>query len=244
MILSQTLLKKFSPDLESTLLDTVFINGLEATYFTSAYAVLYVGRTEFNAFDVAIFTGMFNVILPTISLLLILAMPCPINITVLMFCFNPFAVISLFTNYSYEELIKNLVYEKNELDKNVIVYGSFYKDRVEDMYHDGYVRPQESGTRTGLRSWKVMDKNGFGIEITSPEFFSASALNYSIEQLDFTSDKYVRHTSELEPADATYVNFDKLQLGLGCINSWGDIALPPYRVPFGEYNFEFVITIL
>lgn len=145
--------------------------------------------------------------------------------------------------FSYVEYYGYGPYE-NYSDRNTSSLVGLYKDKVEDMYHYGYVRPQESGTRTGLRSWKVLDKNGFGIEITSPEYFSASALNYSIEQLDFTSDKYVRHSSELEPSDATYVNFDKMQIGLGCINSWGDIALPPYRVPFGEYNFEFVITIL
>ena len=115
MILSQTLLKKFSSDLESTLLDTVFINGLEATYLTSAYAVLYVGRTEFKAFDVAIFTGMFNVILPTISLLLILAMPCPINITVLIFGFKPFPVISLFTNSKICSTLASIISTINEL---------------------------------------------------------------------------------------------------------------------------------
>lgn len=133
---------------------------------------------------------------------------------------------------------------ENYSDRNSAAMIGLYKDKVENMFQYDYVRPQECGTRTGLRSWKVMDKNGFGLEITSPEYFSASALNYSIDQLDFTSEDYVRHSSELEPSDATYVNFDKVQLGLGCVNSWGDIALPPYRVPFGEYVFEFMITIL
>ena len=51
--------KMFSFELLSILLPTVFANGLEATYLTNAYAVLYSGLTTLINLPVAIFTGIF-----------------------------------------------------------------------------------------------------------------------------------------------------------------------------------------
>ena len=40
-----------------------------------------------------------------------------------------------------------------------------YEQRVADQYHDEYVRPQESGTKGGLRWWTVADSAGTGLTI-------------------------------------------------------------------------------
>jgi beta-galactosidase len=119
-----------------------------------------------------------------------------------------------------------------------------YKAKVADMYSMGYVRPGESGTRSGLRSWKVVDNTGFGLEITAPTLFDASAINYRMSDLDVTEKDYKWHTSDLTARPETYVNFDLKQMGVGGINSWGTLPLEPYRVPFGEYDFTFAIRIM
>ena len=80
-----------------------------------------------------------------------------------------------------------------------------YKAKVADMYSFGYVRPGESGTRTGLRSWKVVDNTGFGLELTSPAFFNASAINYRMSDLDITEKDFKWHTSDLVARPETYV---------------------------------------
>lgn len=118
-----------------------------------------------------------------------------------------------------------------------------YRSSVADMYQYDYVRPGECGARTGLRDFKVLDKSGTGLCVMAMRPFTASALNFAIEDLDLTEKGYVRHSSELVPRKQAFVTLDLVQQGLACVNSWGAIPLPEYRVPFGEYKFEFVISI-
>ncbi len=125
-----------------------------------------------------------------------------------------------------------------------------YVSDVKDMYQYDYVRTQESGTRTGLRSWKVMDDRGLGLELISDNPFSASALNYDIKDLDIESPSYVKYPSMLEGYDGgshllpVYINVDYKQMGVGGIDSWGAIALPEYRIPYEGYTFNFMIRLL
>ena len=121
--------------------------------------------------------------------------------------------------------------------------GKYHAD-VEDLYQYDSVRPQESGARSDLRYWRVVDRTGRGLEIIASNPFTATALNYAIEDLDLASPTYVRHPSELVPREDTYVNFDLRQMGLGCITSWGTLPLEQYMLPYGEYTFEFIIKIL
>ena len=64
-----------------------------------------------------------------------------------------------------------------------------------------YVSPQESGTRSGLRWWRLTDDSGLGVEICSDRHFSASAIPFAIPQLDNGSPEYVRHPGDLVPDD-------------------------------------------
>ena len=43
----------------------------------------------------------------------------------------------------------------------------------------------------------------------------------------------------MKPADYVNLLIDKKQMGLACENSWGAIALPQYRLPYGDYTFRF-----
>lgn len=105
-----------------------------------------------------------------------------------------------------------------------------------------YIRPQETGTRTDLRRWAVLDASGSGLEFTSVKPFSASALHYNIETLDGGEEKPNSHWGEINEDDVTNVLVDYAQMGLGCVDSWGSLPLPEYRLPFGKYSFTFTIT--
>ena len=37
------------------------------------------------------------------------------------------------------------------------------------------------------------------------------------------------------------VNIESVQSGLGCVNSWGRLPLPQYRLPYQDYVFNFVL---
>ena len=126
-----------------------------------------------------------------------------------------------------------------------------YAQRVEDQYHYGYVRPQESGTKTQIKWMRVLDDNGTGLEITSDVKFSASALPFHWKEMDveFIGNRQA-HSLELKPKACenkrsegrTWVNFDLKQMGLACINSWGAWPREEHLVPPAEYTFRFVLT--
>ena len=125
-----------------------------------------------------------------------------------------------------------------------------YVQRVEDQYHYGYVRPQESGTKTQVKWMRVMDDNGTGFEITSDAKFSASALPFSVAQMDVRAlNDNQAHSLELKglakenvrSLGTTYVNFDLRQMGIGCVNSWGQWPIEDYLIPAAEYEFFFAI---
>ena len=139
---------------------------------------------------------------------------------------------------------------ENYADRNSAALMGHYVQRVEDQYHYGYVRPQESGTKTNVKWMKVLDDNGAGFEITSDVRFSASALPFSVEQLDVKAlGNNQAHSLELKAQayenkrslGKTYVNFDLRQMGLGCEDSWGAIPRPEYMIPAAEYDFFFVL---
>lgn len=151
---------------------------------------------------------------------------------------------------------------ENYSDRNSAAMVGRYRQTVNEQYHYGYARPQESGTKTGMKYFRVLDSRGTGLEISSDVKFSASALPFSMEQLDCIKDglkpgkadnDYIYgqqlHSLNLKEAahendranGVTHVNFDLVQMGVGGINSWGSWPLDEYLVRPEERDFNFVI---
>ena len=129
---------------------------------------------------------------------------------------------------------------ENYSDRNHSTFLGKYNQKVADQFYP-YIRPQETGTKTDIRYWKQLNNAGNGLEFISNEPFSASALNYSIEDLDEGWDKHNMHSPEVPKVDYTNVLIDKVQMGLGCVNSWGALPLPEYMIPYGDYTFSFIM---
>ena len=108
-----------------------------------------------------------------------------------------------------------------------------------------YVRPQESGNHTDVRSFAVYDEEtGRGLCFESDGPMECSALNYLVEDLDDGPEKvheWGHHSGDLVPRPLTQVHIQKRQFGLGCVNSWGAVPLRQYRMPYGDYDFTFRI---
>ena len=139
---------------------------------------------------------------------------------------------------------------ENYQDRYSSALMGHYSQRVEDQYHYGYARPQESGTKTQIKWMTVTDDNGAGFEITSDVKFSASALPFSTEELDVRAQKNNQaHSLELKKIahenerslGRTWVNFDLAQQGLGCINSWGAWPMEQYRIAPEPMSFRFIL---
>lgn len=130
---------------------------------------------------------------------------------------------------------------ENYIDRNHCTDLGIYRQSVTEQFYS-YIRPQENGTRTDIRWWRMINKAGNGIEVVAASPFSASALHYTIESLDEGWSKQQGHSPEVEEADLTNLCIDKIQAGLGCVNSWGSIALPEYQVPYQDYEFTFILS--
>ena len=130
---------------------------------------------------------------------------------------------------------------ENYADRNFSQKLGRYRQTVKEQYYP-YIRPQESGTKTDIRWWKLTDVDGRGLLIRSDVPFSASALNYLQEDLDDGLAKKQRHSGELKPRNLTTLSFDLKQMGLGCIDSWGAWPLQPYLLPYEDYTFHVLIS--
>ena len=130
---------------------------------------------------------------------------------------------------------------ENYSDRNNSTFIAIYRQTVSEQFYP-YIRPQENGNKTDIRYWKMINEKGKGIQIVAEQPFSASALHYTIEQLDEGMTKHQMHSHEIEPADVTNLLIDKVQMGLGCINSWGHLPLNDYMLPYQDYEFTFVIS--
>lgn len=130
---------------------------------------------------------------------------------------------------------------ENYIDRNHCTDLGIYRQNVTEQFYS-YIRPQENGTKTDIRWWRMINKAGNGIEVVAASPFSASALHYTIESLDEGWSKQQGHSPEVEEADLTNLCIDKIQAGLGCVNSWGSIALPEYQVPYQDYEFTFILS--
>ncbi len=131
---------------------------------------------------------------------------------------------------------------ENYVDRKLSQNVGLYRQTVDEQFYP-YDRPQETGTKSDLRWWHQCDVGGSGLKFTSPEPFSASALHYSQEALDEGLEKHHGHSNEV-PKDNSrvWLCIDKAQYGLGCIQSWGALPLPEYRLPYGDYSFEFTVS--
>lgn len=129
---------------------------------------------------------------------------------------------------------------ENYADRNNSTDLGKYKQTVDEQFYS-YIRPQETGTKTDIRWWKQTNIGGTGLLFIAEAPFSASALHYSIESLDDGTQKDQRHSELVPQVDYTNMCIDKVQMGLGCVNSWGTLPLEKYRLPYGDYEFTFVM---
>lgn len=129
---------------------------------------------------------------------------------------------------------------ENYSDRNHYTDLGIYNQSVREQYHS-YIRPQENGTKTDIRWWKIKNVEGAGLLLLSDQAFSASALHYTIESLDDGWEKQQNHSGDLKEDNITNVLIDKAQQGLGCVDSWGALPESAYLLPYDNYKFTFIM---
>ena len=138
---------------------------------------------------------------------------------------------------------------ENYADRNSASEVGRYVQKVADQLDMTHARPQEGGTHTGLEWMRILNEDGNGLEIVSENKFSASALPFARRDMDLSVTGGGRsdggdqsHTMELVSDGLTHVNVDLVQMGLGCVTSWGALPRPEYMLKANAgYDFSFVI---
>ncbi|MFV0505090.1 MAG: glycoside hydrolase family 2 TIM barrel-domain containing protein [Bacteroidales bacterium] len=129
---------------------------------------------------------------------------------------------------------------ENYADRKDSEFIGLYNQKVSEQAYP-YIRPQETGTKSDVRWWAQTTQGGQGLCFTSDEAFSISALNYTIESLDDGVQKDQRHFVEAVESNFVTICIDDKQMGLGCIDSWGALPIQKYRIPYQDYEFNFVV---
>ena len=136
----------------------------------------------------------------------------------------------------------------NYEDRQSSAMMGHYVQMVSDQFDYTYPRPQESTNHCGMRWFKVLDREGVGLEFAAKDKFSASAMPFSRREFDL-SKELCTHTWDLQRqaeereagTGSTFVNIDLRQMGLGGINTWSTEPLEDYQIPADEYVFKFVV---
>ena len=129
---------------------------------------------------------------------------------------------------------------ENYSDRNISQFLGVYTSTVADQYFP-YIRPQETGNKTDVRWWKVLNAQGQGLHIYSDAPLSMSSLNYTTQDLDEGPNKHNMHAADLQPRPYTVVHIDHAQYGLACVNSWGATPLDQYKLHYKDYTYSYVI---
>lgn len=129
---------------------------------------------------------------------------------------------------------------ENYNNRNASAPLGIYRQTVDEQFHP-YVRVQDTGSKTDVRWWRVLNTGGCGLEFTSEQPFCASSLHYTIEQLDGGEEKGNIHPTDLHPQPFTQICIDGAQMGLECIDSWSAQPSPEYQLPCIDRTFTFII---
>ena len=132
---------------------------------------------------------------------------------------------------------------ENYADRNFSAQVGIYEQTVQDQFFP-YIRPQENGNKTGIRWFKIQNGTGKGLIIRSDSLLSMSALHYFDRDLDDGNRREQRHSGELHPRPQIQLHIDKIQMGVGGINSWGAMPMEEYRIPYGNYTYRFKLSPL
>lgn len=132
---------------------------------------------------------------------------------------------------------------ENYIDRKESQSVGIYEQTADEQFYP-YIRPQETGTKSDVRWWRQHNGSGAGFCLTAAGYFNASALHYSITDLDEGEEKAQRHAPEVAKSKYTELCFDHAQFGLGGVNSWGAWPLPQHRLGYKDMIFKFRITPL
>ncbi|RMA78832.1 glycoside hydrolase family 2 TIM barrel-domain containing protein [Umboniibacter marinipuniceus] len=135
---------------------------------------------------------------------------------------------------------------ENYSDRKTSADVGRYQSTVEDLYTP-YVRPQENGYRTDVRTLHFSDDNQRGVSFLGAPLLSFGAQYYSTDDYDASKGQVSArnlHPHDLQKQDRIFVNIDLRQRGVGGTDSWGSPPLFRYTLPWLDYRYQFTMQPL
>lgn len=131
---------------------------------------------------------------------------------------------------------------ENYHDRNTAANVGLYQTRVDDFYVP-YIRPQENGYRTDVRSVQFLNSASSGIGFEADSLMSFSAHRNPLEDFDPGNMKKQTHSIDIKPKEYIWLHIDSRQVGVGGDDSWSKqgLANPEYRIKESDYEFGFNI---
>ena len=126
--------------------------------------------------------------------------------------------------------------DENYIDRQSGYDVGIYKKDVEDFFID-YIKPQETGNRTGVRWVSLTNDNGVGLLAKAEGQMEFNALFYTPEQLN----NYLHSYMLPEGQDIT-LRLNHRQMGVGGDNSWGARPLEQYQNP-ADQSYTYTYTL-
>ncbi|WP_350020106.1 glycoside hydrolase family 2 TIM barrel-domain containing protein [Priestia flexa] len=125
---------------------------------------------------------------------------------------------------------------ENHWDRNTGAKVGSYTSDVNSQVTP-YLRPQECGNKTDVRSASILNENGVGFFIQGTPTIEFSALPYT----PFELESYDHHY-KLPSSDKTSIRINYKQMGVGGDDSWGAKTHPQYTLYANRpYVHEFTI---
>ena len=130
---------------------------------------------------------------------------------------------------------------ENYIDRAYSQNLGIWKQTVADQFW-GYVRPQENGTKTGVRYWNITNRAGKGLRFEGIQPLEMQALNYTEDDLQPSRHKAQWHSGDLVERPFTDLHIAARSMGIGCVNSWGAWPRQEYQMPYQNYTYTYIIS--
>jgi len=131
---------------------------------------------------------------------------------------------------------------ENYIDRCADNFMGVWNGKVSEQAYP-YIRPQETGNKTGVRWLTLKQANGKTVRISGLQPLSVSATNNRPEDLDPGITKKQQHASDVLPLPNTILCVDLFQRGVAGLNTWGAQPLPPYRFFGKTYSYAFTVEL-
>ncbi len=130
---------------------------------------------------------------------------------------------------------------ENYSDRHTSAAIGHYKGSLWDQFSP-YVRPQETGNKTGVRWLALHDIDGGGVLVIGENPLSMNALPFDYQQLYYVPYNLKRkHGGEIKPGGMVTLLIDQKQMGLGGDTSWGAPVHPEYLIPAEPADYTYWI---